>query len=271
MHGSNSNSFGWAALQRELTLRGHRVVAVDLPGHGFGATFPVSYQAPQDPTGLAGSPSGMARVTAAEAVEHVIGVVRRAAELGPVTLVGHSRGGVTVTGVANEVPELLHRIVYISAWCCVDLPLPEYLAAPENASSVLHSTGGALVAEPAALGALRLNWRTADPDLLATLKTAMLAEGTDDEFRAFLNTLEPDEGLDVGDAQAKAETWGRVRRTYVRLTGDRSLPIELQDRFIEEADALTPDNPFDVHSLDSSHVGFLIHPEQAADVLAGLD
>jgi hypothetical protein len=36
------------------------------------------------------------------------------------------------------------------------------------------------------------------------------------------------------------------------------------------ADALTPDNPFDVHTLDSSHLRFLIHPWEAAGVLAGL-
>ncbi|WP_435091659.1 hypothetical protein [Micromonospora aurantiaca (nom. illeg.)] len=29
-------------MQRELALRGHRSLAVDLPGHGFGATFPVA-------------------------------------------------------------------------------------------------------------------------------------------------------------------------------------------------------------------------------------
>jgi hypothetical protein len=42
----------------------------------------------------------------------------------------------------------------------------------------------------------------------------------------------------------------------------------LQDRFITEADALVPDNPFDVRSLDSGHVRFLIHPDDAATDLA---
>ncbi|HEY2701484.1 MAG TPA: hypothetical protein VGJ45_38935 [Pseudonocardiaceae bacterium] len=39
---------------------------------------------------------------------------------------------------------------------------------------------------------------------------------------------------------------------------------------IADADELTPDNPFDVHSIESSHAGFLVHPGQAADILAGL-
>ena len=272
VHGSNSSSFGWAPLQRELALLGHRTLAVDLPGHGFGATFPASYQAPQNSGALATEPSALADVTFAETVEHVADVVRRAAEHGPVTLVGHSRGGLVLTGVGNAIPDLLHRIVYISAWCCVDLTPAEYSVEPENATSALGEAAAVVVGDPAALGAIRMNWRTADPDHLAALKTAMLADGTDEEFRAFLNTLEPDEILDAGGSasQAQADTWGRIPRSYIRLTGDRSIPLALQDRFIREADALTPENPFDVHSLDSGHVRFLIHPAEAARLLSAL-
>ena len=48
------------------------------------------------------------------------------------------------------------------------------------------------------------------------------------------------------------------------------MPVALQDRFIREADTLTPDNPFEVRSIDSSHVGFLIRPREAATILADL-
>lgn len=272
VHGSSSNSFVWAPLQRELALAGHRALAVDLPGHGFGATFPGAYQAPQDLGALAVAPAPIASSTLADAVRHVVGVVRRAAEHGPVVLVGHSRGGLTLTGVGNAVPELIDRIVYISAWCCVDLPVGGYLTSPEYAGSALRRPGGVQLGNAGALGAIRTNWRTADPELLASLKYSMLDDGTQEEFLAFLNTLEPDEILDCGGPgdRADAGSWGRIPRTYIRLTRDTSIPPALQDRFIAEADALTPDNRFDVHSLDSSHVRFLIHPEPAAAVLGGL-
>lgn len=266
VHGSFSNSFSWAPLARELTMRGHRALAVDLPGHGFSAGFPASYQAPQDLPVLATEPSVMADLTMADAVEHVVEVVRRVAEHGPVVLVGHSRGGLTLTGVGNRVPDLVDRLVYISAWCCVDLTVGDYMREPEYQTSAVAS--GVLVGAPTKLGALRTNWRTADPALLAELKNAMFAEGTDHEFRAFLNTLEPDESLDSGTERADAATWGRIPRTYIRLAQDTSMPLAMQDRFIREADALTPDNPFDVHTLQSSHVGFLVRPKEAADVLS---
>lgn len=56
VHGAFANSFSFAPLQAELALLGHRSVAVDLPGHGFGATFPVPHQAPQDLAALAEEP-----------------------------------------------------------------------------------------------------------------------------------------------------------------------------------------------------------------------
>ncbi|HEY3684573.1 MAG TPA: alpha/beta fold hydrolase [Streptosporangiaceae bacterium] len=272
VHGSNCNAASWAATQRELALRGHRSLAVDLPGHGFGAAFPAAYQAPQDLAAFASAPSSRAAVTLADDVAHVVATVRRAAELGPVVLAGHSRGGLALTGAGNAVPELIDRIVYISAWCCVDATAAEYAAGPENATSKLNDTAGVLAANPAELGALRMNWRTADPGLLAGLKEAMLADGTDEEFLAFMNTMDPDESLDGGGPgdRAQAATWGRIPRTYIRLTGDRSMPPALQDRFIREADALTPENPFDVRSLDTSHVGVLVRPYDAVEILAGL-
>ena len=48
VHGAFANSFSFAPLQAELALLGHRSAAVDLPGHGFEATYPAAYQAPVD-------------------------------------------------------------------------------------------------------------------------------------------------------------------------------------------------------------------------------
>ncbi|THV29099.1 alpha/beta hydrolase [Glycomyces paridis] len=271
IHGSNANSFSWAPLQRELALLGHRSLAVDLPGHGFGAGLPSAYQT-QDAAELAVAPSDLDGVGLEANVEHLVAVLRRAKEHGPVIAVAHSRGGITLTAVANRCPELFDRLVYLSAWCCVEHTPGEYIALPENAGSVLDQVMGVAAANPARLGAVRMNWRTTDPALLAALKRSMLADCTDDEFRVFLSTLTPDESLDAGgpEDRAQAETWGTVPRTYIRLTEDTSIPIELQDLFIKEADALTPGNPFDVHTIASSHAGVLVRPEEAASVLSGL-
>ncbi|WP_225833926.1 alpha/beta fold hydrolase [Streptomyces sp. NK08204] len=272
VHGAFANSFSFAPLQAELALLGHRSAAVDLPGHGFEATLPSAYQAPQDLDALAAEPGGIKGVTLADNAARVIEVLERAKQNGPTILVAHSRGGITTTAVANARPELIDRIAYVSAWCPVDLDVSDYYAQPEMAGVDAGAFAAALVGNPVELGLLRTNFRTADPAALAAFKRALAADLTDDEFRTFLNTFQPDENLDVGTSadRAQATTWGRIPKTYVRLADDASLPLAVQDRMIREADALTPDNPFDVQTLGGSHLHWLVHPEPAAKLLANL-
>ncbi|MFJ6721908.1 MULTISPECIES: alpha/beta fold hydrolase [unclassified Streptomyces] len=272
VHGAFANSFPFAPLQAELALHGHRSLAVDLPGHGFEATFPAGYQAPQDLGTLAAEPGGIKGVTLADNAARVIEVLERAKRNGPTVLVAHSRGGVTATAVANARPELIDRIVYVCAWCPVDLTVGDYYAQPEMADVDATAFAAALVGNPAELGLLRVNFRTADPAALAAFKAAFAADLTDDEFRTILNTFQPDENLDVGTSadRAQAATWGRVPKTYVRLADDASIPLAAQDRMIREADALTPDNPFEVRTLQGSHLSWLVHPKPAAKLLADL-
>ncbi|MEU6275652.1 alpha/beta hydrolase [Streptomyces populi] len=269
VHGAFANSFSFAPLQAELGLLGHRSVAVDLPGHGFAATYPRAYQAPQDLEELATVPGAIKGVTLADNAAHLIGTLERAKRNGPVVLVSHSRGGMTATAAANQRPELIDHIVYVSAWCPVDLDVSAYYAEPEMATVDAAGLASAMVGNPAELGLLRSNFRTADPGVLAAFKAAFLADGTDEEFMVFLNTFQPDENLDVGspDDRARAETWGRIPRTYVRLTEDAGLPLAMQDRMIREGDALTPENPYDVRTLTGSHLKWLVDPAPAARVL----
>ncbi len=274
VHGSGSNSFLWTSVQRELALRGLPSYAADLPGHGLDAQYPAAYQAPQDLDAWAAEPSTLAAVTLQDNVDSLLPAVRRLAANGPVVLVGASLGGVTITALANQAPELVDHLVYISAWAPVSKPNPiEYMGEPEFADSLLPSVAGLSVGNPAVIGAGRANYRTADKALLEALKAATMAEATDAQFLALLNILQPDESLQVmmGDARADAATWGTIPRTFVRLTADRSLPIALQDLLIREGDELTPDNQYAVQSLDASHVGWIFQPDRVAELLAGVD
>ncbi len=129
IHGAFANSFSFAPFQAELALHGHRSAAVDLlglPGHGFEATYPAAYQAPPDLAALAAEPGGIKGVTLADNVARVIEVLERAKRTGPTLLVSHSRGGVTATAVANARPDLIDWLVYVAAWCPVELDVNDY-------------------------------------------------------------------------------------------------------------------------------------------------
>jgi hypothetical protein len=145
----------------------------------------------------------------------------------------------------------------------------EYMQEPEFAANLMAPLASLNVGDPSQLGVGRANYRTADPALLAGLKAATMADVSDEQFRAFLNILQPDESIAVmmADARVHADTWGTIARTYIRLTEDRSLPVAMQDRLIAEANALTPANPYDVHTLDTSHVGFVFRAGEVAAIL----
>jgi hypothetical protein len=82
--GMGATSFIWTPLVRELALRGHRALPVELPGHGFDAVFPAGYQCPQDTEKLATAPSPVAALTLEDYVAHTLQIVRRVAVHGPV-------------------------------------------------------------------------------------------------------------------------------------------------------------------------------------------
>ncbi|MFD8983346.1 alpha/beta fold hydrolase [Streptomyces sp. NPDC059564] len=256
VHGAGSNSYGWAPVSAALGLRGHRAVAVDLPGHGLGAHFPRSYQTPQDLDRLRTEPSPLSRVTLEDCAAHVVDVVRAVRRNGPVVLVGQSMGGATLNVVAHQVPELISHLVYASAYCPTrHRSVLELMATPEAATSALLRMPA--VATPPDLGVNRINWLSGDPAFFAEVKEALGADRSDAEVRAVLHTLEPDESaaIGAGDSRGRPETWGRVPRTFLRFTEDRTIPLPLQDLMIREADATTPDNPFRVRSLAAPHIG----------------
>ncbi|MER6878587.1 alpha/beta fold hydrolase, partial [Amycolatopsis sp. NPDC000673] len=201
---------------------------------------------------FATEPSALVGLTVADQVATTVDVVRRAATLGPVVLVGSSIGGALVTLVAEEVPDLVSALVYDAAFCCVDLPTPEeYLATPEAASSQVGAMLGFIAADPAVIGAMRFNWRSSS----AEAKAALCADATDGEFYALLNAMAPDDiiGRSSTDSRGTPERWGRVPRFYIRHLQDRLVPLALQDRMIAEADARTPGTQFEVHDIDTSH------------------
>lgn len=87
-------------------------------------------------------PSPLADITIDDYERGVVGTVRRARRHGPVILVGHSEGGVSLSPVANVVPHLIDRLVYIAGMCCVDLPsVSDYLATPEGGTSLSAEIG----------------------------------------------------------------------------------------------------------------------------------
>jgi pimeloyl-ACP methyl ester carboxylesterase len=269
VHGAWHSAAHWNKVAEQLSELGHRVHAIDLPGSGLDAGYPESYLR-GDFGALASEPSVVGDVRLADYRDAIVADIRELSRHGKVTLVGHSFGGLAITQAAEVVPELIDRLVYLTAYVPAQQPNGAALAAlPEGASSI---SAAILIGDPMATGAMRINPRSSDPQYVENGRQALYGDVETDEYLRFAAYLNPDLPLQVAfdDARGTPERWGRVPRTFIRTTQDRTVPLELQDRMIAEADALTPGNRFDVRSIASSHSPFASMPDRLAAVLGSL-
>jgi pimeloyl-ACP methyl ester carboxylesterase len=268
VHGAWHSAMHWNAVAAILAGRGCRVLAIDLPEHGLKAKFPKAYLR-QDLAALATEPSPLKDLTLDDYVAAVVTAARGLAQFGPVTVVGHSMGGLAITRAAEAIPELIHRLVYLTAFCPVLMPnLLGYGNLPENAGA----REGLRIGDPKQIGALRKNPRSNDPAYIEDLRQAFYNDVPRQAFLPYAHALTPDVPLlpMTADARGTRDRWGRVPRTFIRCTLDNAIKIALQDRMIREADAFTPENRFEVKTLEASHSPFASQPEQLVAILTGL-
>lgn len=266
VHGAWHGAQHWNLVTEQLAARGHRVLAIDLPGYGLKAHLPQSYMR-QDLAVFASERSPVADVTLDDYVATVLENLRRLAADGKVTLVGHSMAGAVITRVGETAPELIERLIYLTAYCPVQLPHAlAYNALPERAGA---RDGGLAIGDPKVIGAVRINPHSVDRAYLEEVRQTFYQDVPSESFLAFANSLVPDLPLRVvsTDARGTPQRWGAIPRSYIRCTEDRALPIALQDRMIREADAATPGNSFVLKTLASSHSPFASQPARLAEVL----
>jgi pimeloyl-ACP methyl ester carboxylesterase len=221
----------WAKVAPLLEAQGHRVVAPELPATGADPTDP-------------------ALVTLGGWAQFIAGIVENQSE--PVTLVGHSRGGIVISRVAELVPERLRRLVYLSAYL-----LPAGMTLAESA----RADAGSLV--PANMipagGGHTCNLRT------EVIREALFGQCTDADYEYALARMSP-EPLKPLVTRLKVTTgrFGGVPRAYVECLQDRTVTLAAQRRM----QAALPCEP--VFTLDSDHSPFLSHPQELALLLGRL-
>ena len=94
IHGSWHGGWAWHGVVRQLSKRGHRAQAPTLPGHRPGAI--------------------RAGVSHQDCVRSVVSYIQEQT-LENVILVGHSFGGSVIQKVAEEIPSLIERTIFLDA------------------------------------------------------------------------------------------------------------------------------------------------------------
>jgi pimeloyl-ACP methyl ester carboxylesterase len=235
VHGAFQDARAWDTVAPLLRKRGLRTVAVNLPGR---------------------EGDGMALETATldgyrDAVLKVID-----AQNGPVVLVGHSFGGMTISNVAEAAPEKVKTLVYVAAY------LPEAGAVDQSMAKLAERD------QWNQFNKARQNFLIAPDYSSATVLV-------DDRVMLFCAQCSPDakqktlmlmqrEPLAPAatPVQVTAERYGRVPKIYIHTRHDNAVSYTLQQQMVARTAVLR------TVTLDTGHSPFLEAPEALADAIA---
>ena len=193
IHGAFHGGWCWRRVTPLLEAAGHTAIAPDLPGHG--------------------ADRGRA-VTLDDYVDAVVGHVRRCAA--PPVLVGHSMAGVIIAAACERAPELIRRLVFVTAYLPADgQSLDDLLRAdPESLVRVMRGGADGFVA-------IR-------PDALVP---AFYGDATEDDIAFVRKHLVPQAIPPMKTpVRLTQERFGRVPRTYIGCRRDRAITHAPQTR-----------------------------------------
>lgn len=221
----------WVKVAPLLEALGHRVLTPELPGTGADRTDPAS-------------------ITLDGWAEFVARIVETEPE--PVTLVGHSRGGVVISRAAELAPENLRRLVYLSA----------YLIPARGSLATTARTDVESLVPPnmiPAAGGVTCSLRR------EVIRPALFGHCTDEDYDFALAHMAPEPLKPLATKlELTAERFGRVPRVYVECLQDRTVTLAAQRR-------MQADLPCEqVVAIDSDHSPFLSHAPELALLLGGL-
>lgn len=230
VHGAWHGAWCWKKVLPLLRQRGHRAVALDLAGHG------------EDHTPVAG-------ITLETYVDQILSCVHKEAHGEPVTLVGHSFGGLVITQAAERSPDAIRRLVYVAALLPGDGESMLQLAQTNPDSVVLQN----LMVDRAS-GTARVRDEA--------IREAFFGDCTEKDVRFARRRMLPEPLVPLGTpVHVTPERFGRVPRIYVEALEDRAMTPAFQKRMYEAS-------PCDkVLTMQTSHSPFFSEPDELVDHL----
>jgi pimeloyl-ACP methyl ester carboxylesterase len=234
IHGMFHGGWCWDRIERRLRRAGHEVVAPDLAGCGSDKT-------PVADVSLDRWATDVSNLVEADSQKSI--------------LVGHSRGGLVISEVAERTSPNIAAVVYLTA-----LMLPDGRAAMEL-PAIMTEEGfdGSSLSQGQGFGM--------SPDGQSMFAQDSLVEAfysnCSEEDRAFaISRLGPEAiAPTMTKVSLTASRWGSLPRIYIETTRDNTLPIEAQRAMIARS------KPTEVHSLDADHMPIFNDVDRLAELL----
>lgn len=228
IHGSWHSAWNWHKVLPILKRRGHRAIALDLPGMGRDKT-PIQ------------------EVKMKSSVEKICQLIDEQDQ--KVILVGHSKNGIMISQAAEYRPEKIEKLIYLAAYL-----IPN--GKTQREYSVLDVNG---VLKPYVTQYPDLNAHELQPEIY---KEGLYHDCNDDivELAKVLLSKEPVES-GTTPLQLSAPNFGRVPRYYIECTEDRAVTPFIQRKMYEETRCER------VYQMATSHSPFFSKPDELCEIL----
>jgi pimeloyl-ACP methyl ester carboxylesterase len=235
VHGAFQDARAWDRVVPLLRERGLRSVAVNLPG--------------REGDGIA--PGGVTLDDHRDAVLKTID-----AQGGPVVLVGHSFGGITISNVAEAAPEKIRSLVYVAAY------LPQADAADQSMAKLAETDQWNRFNKQRQNFIPAADYSTAS--VLADDQVMLFCDACSDDAKQRTRQLMQREPLKPAATPVRvtAARYGAVPKFYVHTVNDNAVSYTLQQRMV----AATP--VVRSVTLQTGHSPFLESPEALANAIA---
>lgn len=232
VHGSMTDGTVWYKLKALLEAKGHKVVAINLPGHGKDNTnaSSVSY-------------------------ESYISVISDSvkAQAGKVILVGHSMAGLLIASVAEKLTIKIESLVFIAAF----MPQSGNSVFELNATDKQSQFGPNLIVEGSNTSA------TMKLDMIATVFCSD-CNMADKALLVLSHKAEPLAPLAEIISLSK-EIYAQIPKFSIITLFDNAVGNELQQKL-----AANSENVKKVFKIKSGHLPFLSKPQKVASILLSL-
>ena len=229
IHGAWHGKWCFKEIIPLLTLKGHEVIAIDLPGHGE-------------------NKMDFSRINLASYVHAVIDTLKMFKK--PIYLVGHSLGGVVISQVAEKMPKHIHKLIYIAGFL------------PENGYSLTDEVQRSLpiINSAPTFHADKLkNEITIQPDA-EKIQAYFYNCSPEISVDFALKHLQPQPFQPFLDKVSLSHRFLRVKKLYIECLRDHVVQIEDQRRMYQKVNC-------DVATLDTDHSPFFSKPEDLVHFL----
>lgn len=229
VHAAWQGPYAWTSVKELLLQAGFGVELVQLPAHGLDKTNPGSLHMESY-------------------INYVSGIIQSMEK--KVILAGHSLAGMIISGVAEKIPDLIEKLVYIAAY------VPE---SGQSAYAISMLDSQSLLGASLLLSEDQTQFDVKQDDIL----NIFCQDGTAVDQQRILDNYRPEPAAPFSEpVMLTAENFAKVPKYYIETLQDHGIGNILQKRMIEAA-GIT-----DTFAINTGHTPSLSNPREVASILA---